>query len=518
MLTFVNAIAVVFAAPIHLQYMDALLLRRLFLLAIAAGAGLLALQAYWMHNEWNNTMDVLQRQVDYSFQTAADGELANRKNTLRVYLEKILSDTSLVGFGTKYNEKEGKWMITMFDARNKKDYSAWTNADMPVGPELTEQQKKTIIHQYVYNNVGKNIEEDVIFFYTQRFGNLWSQKYKQLALDSTYLRNLFLKQLDDKNIYAAFTIRYIDTSAKHNIGTAPANVLAAKPVSVNYASVNDYHKTHVAVAYVYHPVGLLFKRLWLALAAAVLLLALTFYCLYRMYKTILQQKQLHVLKNDFISNMTHELKTPVATVAAAIDALQYFNGLDSREKAERYLNTSRSELQRLNDIVNKVLDTSVYEQQQTALHKQPINIAQLLAEVIQAFEIKGTVFSYNIHCQPHLTVTADKTHLQNVLYNLTDNAVKYGPARLHLVFTAYQKEDTMIISVQDNGAGIEDKHLAHIFDKFYRVPAGNVHNVKGFGLGLFYVRQIITQHGGTVQVTSSKQAGTTFTITLPANK
>jgi len=516
MLTFVNANACVCTAPIHLQCMDALLLRRLFLMAIAAGAGLLALQAYWMHNEWNNTTDVLQRQVDYSFQTAVDSELTNRKNILRGYLEKILSDTSLVGFGTKYNEKEGKWMITMFDARNKKDYSAWTNADMPVGPELTEQQRKTIIHQYVYRNVGKNIEEDVIFFYTQRFGNLWSQRYKQLSLDSAYLRSIFIKQLNDKNIHAQFAIRYVDTTKKHPIGTTPANALTVKPVSVNYSSVNDYHKTHLAVAYVYNPVGLLFHRLWLALVATVLLLALTFYCLYRMYKTILQQKQLHVLKNDFISNMTHELKTPVATVTAAIDALQYFNGFDSREKAERYLNTSRGELQRLNDIVNKVLDISIYGQQQTTLHKQPVNITQLFKEVVQAFEIKGTVFSHSIHCQPEgLTVMADKTHLQNVLYNLADNAVKYGPNNLQLTFEAYKKEDAIVISVQDNGTGIQEKHLQYIFDKFYRVPSGNVHNVKGFGLGLFYVQQIILQHGGKVSVTSSRQAGTTFIITLP---
>lgn len=500
-----------------MQYMDALLLRRLFLLAIAAGTGLLALQAYWMHKEWVNTSEVLQRQVDYSLQTAVDSELASRKNVLRNYLEKILSDTSLVDFGTKYNEKEGKWMITMFDTRNKKDYSAWTSADMPVGPELTAQQKKAIIHHYVYDNVGKNIEDNVIFFYTQRFGDLWSQKYKLLSIDSSLLHKMLAKQLHDNNIYTTFAIYYIDTSKNHNQRSVSHSALVTKPVGINYTSVNDYHKTHVAVAYVYNPVGLLFQRLWIALAATVLLLALTFYCLYRMYKTILQQKQLHMLKNDFISNMTHELKTPVATVTAAIDALQYFNGFDSREKAERYLNISRSELQRLNDIVNKVLDISIYEQQQTALHKQPVVIAELCKAVVQAFEVKGAVFSYSIHCQPQgLAVMADKTHLQNVLYNLTDNAIKYSNGNLQLSFKAYKKEEDIIISLQDNGAGIEEKYLPYIFDKFYRVPQGNVHTVKGFGLGLFYVQQIIMQHGGKVHVNSNRHAGTTFTITLPA--
>jgi len=490
-------------------------LRRLFLLAVAAGIGLLGLQMFWMHDEWQNTTDVLQRQIDYSFQSAVDSEVAKRKDILRGYLEKILSDTSFIGINTRYNEKEGKWMINMYDARNKKDYSSWMRADMPVGPELTAQQKKTIIHDYVSSTINKNIESDEIFFYTQRFGNLWTTKYHALKLDSIYLQAAFKRQLADKNIYTHFRVEYVDTTAKQYTIVAGSNAFVTKPLNVNYASVNDYNKKFIAIAKVYSPLTLLFKRLWVALFATLLLLALTFYCLYRMYETILRQKQLHELKNDFIGNMTHELKTPIATVTAAIDGLQYFNGLNDTAKAERYLNTSRSELQRLNEIVSKVLDISIYERQLTTLHKEAVEVQQLFKTVAQSFEVKGNIFYYDINCtHAGITVVADKMHLQNVLYNLVDNAIKYVPVNLKLVLSAYKQGDNIIISIKDNGEGIEDRHLPRLFDKFYRVPSGNVQNVKGFGLGLFYVKQVIQQHGGTVQASSSRNKGTEFIIIL----
>ena len=431
------------------------------------------------------------------------------------YHENILSDTSLIGLGTKYNEKDGKWMITMYDARNKKDYSAWTNANMPVGPELTQQQKAAIIHDYVRNNVSKNIEADVIFFYTQRFGKLWTEKYESLKLDSVALKKMFLQQLTEKNIQTAFSISFIDTTAVHAMPVAKTGAFITKPLPVNYMQVNDYRKQYIAIAYVYSPVTLLLNRLWLALAGSMLLLSLTFYCLYRMYKTIIQQKQLDELKNDFIGNMTHELKTPIATVTAAVDGLQYYDGLNNKEKAEKYLNTSRTELQRLNEIVSKVLDISVFEKRLTALHKQPVEIASLFKTVVQAFEVKGHTFTYNIQCSPAgISVVADETHLKNVIYNLVDNAVKYVPAGLCLSLAACKKENSVIISVHDNGDGIDEKYMPRLFEKFYRVPLGNVQNVKGFGLGLFYVKQIVEQHNGTVQVQSDRNNGTTFIIQI----
>lgn len=513
---FVNNTSIDEAVQIHLPNMNSSL-RRLFILALLAGMGLLCLQAFWMHNEWKNSTDVLERQITHAFQTAIESEENRRKQTLTGYLKSILSDTSFVNIRTRYNEKQQQWMINMFDARNNKDYSTWSNSEITLGPELTEEQKKLIIDKYVNDNIKQNVEENVIFFYTQRFGELWTKKYKQLTLDSAYLKAIFKKQLLEKKITTPFAIRYYDTSHQVTPLNNTGKAFVTKPVYINYLSINDYRKKYVAIAHVYNPASLLIGRLWLALVATFLLLALTLYCLFRMYRTILQQKQLNELKNDFIGNMTHELKTPIATVTAAIDSLQYFDGLKSKEKTERYLNTSRMELERLNDIVSKVLDIAIYERQEVKLNKETIEIVGLLKTVVQSFEVRDVVFSYEIQSdQDTISVQADKTHLKNVLHNLVDNAVKYVPEKLRLIFVVSVQMGFVVITVKDNGSGIEEKHLLRIFEKFYRVPSGNVQDVKGFGLGLFYVKQIIGQHGGSVEVKSVQNEGTSFTILLPA--
>lgn len=500
-----------------MQYMKESL-RRLFILAVAAGLGLLILQMFWVYHEWKNTNEVLQRQIDYSFQTAVNKELDKRKSIMKEYLKTLLSDTSFIDIKIQYNAEEDKWMINMYDVRNRKNYTSWILAEMPANTKLTPQQKTTIIDKYVNAHLDKDIEEDAIFFFTKRFGKLWGDKSQHLKLDSFVLKNEFKLLLAEQNINSLFAIRYIDTSRKIRQAAESLNAFIVKPVSINYSAVNDGKKNYMAAAYVYSPLSLVFSRLWSALFATLLMLLLTFYCLFRMYKTILQQKELHELKNDFISNMTHELKTPIATVTAAIDGLQYFGGLNNKDKSEKYLNTSRKELQRLDDIVSKVLNISIYERQLTELQKKPVEVQWLVKSVMQVFEVQtGKSFCFDIKCSPQdIHVMADEMHLKNVLHNLVDNAIKYVPGNLRLVLSASIQDKSVVLSVQDNGGGIEEKHIPHLFEKFYRVPSGNVQSVKGFGLGLFYVKQIIQQHGGDVLAHSRKNEGTTFTILLPA--
>ncbi len=490
--------------------------RRLFFLALTAGLGLLALQVYWMQHEWKNTKGILQRQIDHAFRSAVDSEHSLRKSILSHYLESVLNDTNFIGIQPRYNEKEKKWMVMMYDTKNRKDYSSWTDAEMPTGSNISAEQKKQIIHKYILNNVSRNVEEDVIFFYTQRLGELWTNKYRSLSLDTAYLQKRFAQQLTEQNIHTNFRIFYTDTSIHKNTPPKQHRSFSTSPLSVNYTSINDNRKKIQAIAYVYNPLALLIRRLWLALLATLLMLTLCFYCLYQMYNALLKQKQLHELKNDFISNMTHELKTPIATVRAAIDGLQFFDALRDQEKTLRYLNTSRTELQRLDELVTKVLDISVYERRLLELNKEPIDIEQMLGTVLQTFEVKGHSFTYHINPDnKKTTVYADRTHLQNVLYNLIDNAVKYVPEKLHITFSLTTGEEYITLTVADNGAGIDERYLPRIFEKFYRITSGNQPSVKGFGLGLFYVKQIIEQHGGSIKVESERNKGTIFIIQLP---
>jgi signal transduction histidine kinase len=233
-------------------------------------------------------------------------------------------------------------------------------------------------------------------------------------------------------------------------------------------------------------------------------------------KTIREQKKLAELKDDFINNMTHELKTPIATLTVAIEGLQKFNALKDPEKTRCYLQTSRNELSRLNDLVTKVLNISAFEHGKIGLFKETIDVDELMKDVIESEQLK-TGKSVDINYQNHglPTITADKLHFRNLLLNLLDNAIKYSGEQPRIVITCLKSGHEALFSVRDDGQGIPKSHLKQIFDKFHRVPAGNIHNVKGTGLGLSYVKYIAEAHGGTVSVKSDINAGSDFIVTIP---
>jgi len=265
------------------------------------------------------------------------------------------------------------------------------------------------------------------------------------------------------------------------------------------------------------PYRYLFGKLLWILIASFILLVLTTWCFIYMLRTILKQKRWSEVKNDFISNMTHELKTPIATVSAAIEALQHFHGMDDEGKAQSYLDISHNELQRLSDLVEKVLNISIEENEEMVLQKEKVNIKELVNGIIKHQEVKSGKgihfdFKYTL-ADPFIQV--DKLHFTNALNNLIDNAIKYSYEKVDITITVGSKPGQIIFTVKDNGIGIPPHYQHLIFDKFFRVPTGDLHNVKGFGLGLSYVKKVIERHGGSIQVKSDPGKGTEFTIMLP---
>jgi signal transduction histidine kinase len=254
-----------------------------------------------------------------------------------------------------------------------------------------------------------------------------------------------------------------------------------------------------------------------SLLFSVLLVLFTIFCFYYISRTIIEQKKLADLKDDFINNMTHELKTPIATITVAIEGLQKFNALNDTEKTQRYLETSRNELARLNDLVTKVLDIAAFENKEIELLKEKININELVNDMIKSEKSKTTKtvnITFNNKGNTEF-IYIDKIHFRNVLVNLVDNALKYSSGPVEIVVTCYKNEGNLILSVKDNGIGIPATHLGLIFDKFHRVPTGNIHSVKGTGLGLSYVKYIVEAHGGSISVKSEINKGSEFIVSIP---
>jgi two-component system phosphate regulon sensor histidine kinase PhoR len=239
---------------------------------------------------------------------------------------------------------------------------------------------------------------------------------------------------------------------------------------------------------------------------------------------ILRQKKLSEMKNDFINNMTHELKTPVSTISVAAQMMRDADITKSPQIFKHISTIISDETKRLGFLVEKVLQMSLFENQKATLNLKELDINDLIASVANIFTIKveksGGTIDIDLNAE-NSTIFADKMHITNMIFNLMDNAVKYRREDVPLKLTAHTRNEgeKVIVSIEDNGTGIKKENLKKIFERFYRVPTGNVHNVKGFGLGLAYVRKVVEDHNGSIRAENGyKNKGTVFIITLPTIK
>ena len=239
---------------------------------------------------------------------------------------------------------------------------------------------------------------------------------------------------------------------------------------------------------------------------------------------IFRQKRLSEMKNDFVNNMTHELKTPVSTISLAAQMLRDTDITKQPEVFRHISSVINDESRRLGFLVEKVLQMSLFERQKTMLKLKELDANDLLASVVSTFALKVEKYGGTLDIDlgaTDSTIYADKMHLTNVLFNLLDNAVKYRrqDVPLRLVARTRNENGKLQFLIEDNGIGIKKEHLKKIFVRFYRVPKGNVHDVKGFGLGLAYVHKIVEDHGGTIRAEQQEsKSGTKFIITLPLIK
>ncbi len=292
---------------------------------------------------------------------------------------------------------------------------------------------------------------------------------------------------------------------------------AAYPVRTSPVPLNPVRGLTVAAAFK-SPRAYVLRRLTGSLAGSVALLGLTTGCFALMLSTILRQKKLAEVKNDFINNMTHELKTPLATVSAALEALQDFGALADPRKTDTYLSMARQETRRLSDLVEQVLRIAVEARpgHALALHAEPVRPAELVAELVSRHELPAPKpVQFDVRIDPAATLLLDRLHLAGALHNLFDNAIKYSTERVAIRITGQPVADGWQLAVADDGPGIAPGYQDAVFEQFFRVPTGNLHPVKGFGLGLYYVRQVVESHGGRVSVRSTLGQGSEFVVWLP---
>ena len=234
-----------------------------------------------------------------------------------------------------------------------------------------------------------------------------------------------------------------------------------------------------------------------------------------LFRTVSRLRTIEEMKDDFVSNMTHELKTPIAIAYSANDALLNYDTSNDPDKKTKYLTIANKQLKRLGELVENILAMSMERRKAMKLRPEDIPLREFVEEIAAAQRMRGDKdITINVNVADNIVVEADKTHLANVLNNLIDNAIKYSDESVEITITG----DNHDLSVRDNGIGIPSKSIPYLFNKFYRVPHGNRQDVRGYGIGLYYVKSIIDKMGWSIEVKSTEGKSSVFTIKFNKNE
>lgn len=259
-------------------------------------------------------------------------------------------------------------------------------------------------------------------------------------------------------------------------------------------------------------------NMWSVFGSSFLLILMIGGIFYTSMNTIMRQKKLSVIKNDFINNMTHEFKTPISTISLAVQVLKDKSVVKDELKSDRYLGIIQNENHRLGTQVEKVLQMAQLDKGDVQLNFTSVSIHEIIEQVLNniavQIEQKDGVVYLEMDAENDI-IQADEVHLTNIIYNLLDNANKYSPKQPHISIATQNTPEGLSLKISDQGMGMSKEQLNKIFDQFYRIPTGNVHDVKGFGLGLSYVKKMVDWHHGSIHVSSKINEGTTFEIILP---
>lgn len=296
------------------------------------------------------------------------------------------------------------------------------------------------------------------------------------------------------------------------------STLLNEGLSIVINKINPVHgQTSIAKFSQYK--GYILWRIWPQIAFGIFLFSVVSIAFFISNKRVDELERISDMKNDFVSNMTHELKTPISTVSVAIEALKSFDVLKDKGKTREYLDISKNELNRLTLLVDKVLKMSQFDNNFGQLEKRiELDFREVIESVSSSMKLQLEKYNASLFVdleEGEYPVLGDRIHLANIVYNLLDNALKYGGKKPKIWIHLEQGIDNVILKVKDSGLGISKENQAKIFDKFFRVPTGNTHNIKGHGLGLSYVAGVVKAHDGNISVSSSENQGSEFVINLP---
>ncbi len=463
-------------------------------------------QVYWLKNNYDREKRTLQIKANVAFQ-----ETVRHLQAIKFKLQddfsdplhtrkQVIIDDDIKGSNVKMRRFPKREIITLVNSMRDKvrDSLKDTTVNSSVYIALKDRNKGV---GTLPLRVEKTIEGD-----SNIIKILYGVDSLQDSLKIPEINAAYLQKLRQESLQVPFNIALVDKMADNDEADF-------SDVTVGFVRPVTYH-LELGNTFPY-----LFKKIAMPILFSIFLVGITILSFVLLYKNLIRQQRLAELKNEFIGNITHELKTPIATVGVAIEALRNFNAIQDPQRTKEYLDISANELQRLSLLVDKVLKLSMFEKKEIELKKEILDMRELVSEVtnIMKLQFEKHHAIVDIKTQGNdFTIEADRLHITSVLYNLLDNALKYSKEKpiIHIDLSELT-QNIIELKVSDNGIGIPKDFQSKIFEKFFRVPTGDRHNIKGYGLGLSYVAEIINRHLGVIYVDSELGKGTTFIIKLP---
>ena len=525
------------------------------LLASIALVGLVAIQVYWINNaikvgkerfeenvsdalnnvvlrlEKKQTAAKMTKKINFRKQgirwfTPADSIKQNSKLVRRPYTDKrsfaLQKDRVNVKIFEEYSADSSGYVVKKTRLKNYSSDSIARNIDRRIdndGPLSLSQldsgefknkwfaHKKDVVNDIFDELVSVNIYNDNSH-----------NKLDTARLDSIIKVELVEKGVSANYIYGVMATKTMPVDS--NKLSDKERLLYASNYKVNLSPDNIFIKPQYLSLFFPKQNSYLLSSMLFMLLTSVLLMTVLIFSFYYTISTILKQKKLSEIKNDFISNMTHEFKTPISTISLACEVLNDKSIEKSEERTGKYVKMIRDENKRLSLLVENILQTAILDKGEFKLKIQSTDIHSLIEQTILNIKLqvenKDGEITTELNAEKHV-INTDRVHITNIIFNLIDNALKYSNEKPIIKIATRSDREGIFISIKDNGIGISKENQHRIFDTMYRVHTGNVHNVKGFGLGLSYVKAVVEKHGGSISVESELNKGSTFTVYLPTN-
>lgn len=510
-------------------------LRIIILLASIAVLGLIAIQFYWISNALNLEKEKFNKNVGSALSEIVETleknetaeimvkEISNNDSNNIVYITKNVLSKSNVDTNKNYINKS----ILINDNHDVDiDYKI-TSSDsvkksVTVTSSLTKPSKDSIIKSIVWIDNQDSLIHQRTKIIENVFDNLIiADQEKQITERCT-------KSSIDSLCHEIFPKYGINAEFKFNILNENEDTLLYEVPNIEKNNIKSSHykarlfpnsiftEPHFLLVNFFNRKIMLMSSVWLIITISGLLTLLIVIVFYQTIKMFLNQKKIAETRNDLLTNISHEFKTPISTITLAADLLNEMG----TENSTKHLNIIRQESNKLTSMVENVLTTASLEKDNYVLTKKKVNLHNLLLEVIEPFkltvnELNGSIFTqFNAS---NSTVFIDDNKIKTVFTNIIDNAIKYNLNTPEIIIETNNINNEIVILIKDNGIGIEEQNIPKIFDAFFRVPTGNIHNIKGSGVGLSIAKKIIDAHNGKIEITSIVNKGTTIKIFFQLN-